>query len=419
MNIRTEPFRANGTVKAPSSKSDIHRILICAAFADRPTKLFAAGSVSDDIKATLRSLHALGADMKNISQGIYEIIPAKEIPSSAEIFCAESGSTLRFMLPVAAAVCKSPVFTVSGRLSSRPVSELLDVLAEHGKTNSGTSFPITLSGTLSGGDYRIPGNISSQYVSGLLMSFPLTGGKNSVTLTSPLSSKEYVGMTADTMARFGCPVTHTDNCFSCESTGYSGPSEITAEGDWSGSAFLLAAGALSGNVTVNGLKSDSHQPDRAIAGILRRYGAEVKQDENSITVSAGNRRAFDIDADGFPDLVPVLCILAAGAEGTSVIRGISRLRAKESDRVESCRMLIDSLGGRLTADGDKMMIRGSRFLRGGRVNSFNDHRIAMAAATAACICRQNVDITDAQCVAKSYPAFFSDIISLGGEGHVL
>lgn len=413
MNVKITPAPLRGEVAAVASKSDAHRLLICAAFADGVTELGLTSS-SRDIEATARCLAALGAGIERTETGL-RVTPVAMAAQSPLLDCGESGSTLRFLLPVAAAVSETPTFTGAGRLPERPVAPLLAALEERGKTVVSRAFPLRLAGRLTPGDFALPGDVSSQFVSGVLLASPLTGGDCEIRLTSALSSAGYVEMTRRAMRAFGVGSEKTANGFFVPYREYRSPGRIDAEGDWSNAAFWLAAGALGGDVSVAGLSPDSAQPDRRIFDLLRAYGASVASDGGTIRCRAGARRAFSLDADGCPDLVPVLCVLASCAAGRSRIENIGRLRGKESDRVASCCALIRALGGEIRTDGDTIIIDGKSALPGGRVDAAGDHRIAMAAAVAAAVCSGPVEIIGAQAVEKSYPRFFGDLQILGGQ----
>ena len=412
MNVKITPAPLRGTLAAIASKSDAHRLLICAAFADRVTEISLA-STSRDIEATGRCLAALGAGIEKTETGL-RVTPVKQAERSPLLDCGESGSTLRFLLPVAAAVSGTPTLTGAGRLPERPVAPLLAALEQRGKTVVSRTFPLKLAGKLTPGTFAVPGNISSQFVSGLLLASPLTGGTCEVKLTSPLVSEQYVGMTASAMRRFGAPVKLLPDGFAVTAAAYRSPGAVNAEGDWSNAAFWLAAAALGGDVVLTGLPLGSLQPDSRILDILKHYGANVSHTGETVKCMAGGRRPFDLETDRSPDLVPVLCVLAAGADGVSRIHNVERLRGKESDRVESCMGLVRALGGEIELQGGDFLIRGRPLLPGGYVDAAGDHRIVMAAAAASAACTGPVEIGSAQAADKSYPRFFEDFKALGG-----
>ena len=382
MDITIYPEKLSGIVNAIPSKSQAHRLLICAAFADGPTTLICP-ETNDDIQATAICLNALGADIRRSDSG-YEIIPVKSIPNEAFLDCGESGSTLRFLLPVVGALGIDATFRMSGRLPRRPLSPLWEEMERMGcRLSRPAENTIRCQGKLIAGDYFIDGGISSQFISGLLFAAALIDGKSQITVTGNLESKPYVDLTKQALEIFQAPDFHT-------------PGYVTVEGDWSNSAFFLAAQQLGSAVTVTNLQTDSLQGDRMVATLLPQL-------ENHC----------EIDAKDIPDLVPILSVVAAAQNG-AVFTGIHRLRLKESDRVESVIHMIENLGGKAEADENTLTVYGTG-LKGGTVDSMNDHRIAMSAAIASTVCTEPVTILGAQCVSKSYPHFWEEFSRLGGK----
>ncbi len=413
MNVKLPPSPVGGVISAIPSKSDVHRVLICAALSDKACT-FPLPERSADIDATIRCLCALGAAI-TVEDGVCFVEPITTPSLSPALDCGESGSTLRFLLPVAAALGTGATFTGHGRLPARPIGALLDTLAAHGVDTTAPQLPLTLRGKLTGGDFDIAGDISSQYITGLLLALPLTAEKSRVRLTSPLQSGGYVQMTCRTMARFGIDVDVKANGFSIESGScYRTPDTVTVEGDWSNAAFWLAAGAISRTVTVNGLSAASAQGDRAIAPLLQAFGAVVTQTEDSVTVSPAPLTAQNVDMGDIPDLLPPLAIVAATAHGTSRLYNAARCRLKECDRLHGMAQLLTALGIRVEEEADALVIHGGRF-GGGTVDSQNDHRLVMAAAVAATRATATVTIEQSEAVTKSYPAFFTHYEQLGGR----
>lgn len=416
-----------GKLTAPPSKSDAHRALICAALRGDGAQVSGMGD-SIDVLTTIEALNAMGAISQWNQNALYYTgwtDPERE----TRVNCRESGSTLRFLLPVCGALGRTCTFAGEGRLPLRPVSVILDEMAEHGVSASCPQLPLELSGRLEPGQYTIPGNISSQFISGLLMALPYAGGGSSIHIPGKLESAAYVDMTIDTLRHYGI---HWDSHTTEAGTTYSmvpaesnveTPRPYVVEGDWSGAAFLLASGALGGSVQVGGLDRESRQGDKAIAHILEQMGATVAWPQpRQVTVTAPDAttgaRALspvEVDVSAVPDLFPVLAVLAAGAEGTSVFRNVARLRIKESDRVQTVCDMIEALGGSIRVEGDTVYVDGTGYLTGGIVDSCGDHRIAMSAAVASLICNDAVTILGAQCCAKSYPGFFEDFAKIGGN----
>ena len=383
MDITIQPGRLQGTLTAIPSKSQAHRYLICAAFSDNETTLICP-ETNRDIEATAQCLGSLGANIKRTVDG-YHITPIRQIPETAVLPCGESGSTLRFMLPIVGALGVDAVFQMEGRLPQRPLSPLWEEMERMGCTLSRpTDNTIRCHGRLLPGDYMIDGGVSSQYITGLLFATELMNVQSTVTITGQLQSKPYVDMTRQALAVFGSPNFHS-------------PGLLRVEGDWSNGAFFLAAKALGNNIEILGLDPESCQGDRAVDGILKEL------DSGMITVSAAD----------IPDLVPVLAIVA-GAKRGAVFTDIRRLRLKESDRVASTIAMIENLGGKASATENTLTVYGTGYI-GGTVDAVNDHRIAMAAAIASTVCQEPVTILGAQCVQKSYPAFWDEFKRLGGK----
>lgn len=421
MNIKCYPSVLSGEVAAIPSKSDAHRKLICAALSDDGGVLPLRAPFCDDIAATIRCLQALGSDIVEAADGL-RISPIQR-RAHADLDCGESGSTLRFLLPVAMAVCSDISVTGTGRLPERPIGTLVDAMSAHGVQFERTLLPLHARGNLSGGLYEIPGNVSSQFLSGLLMALPLCGGDSEIRLTTPLQSSAYVDMTLDTLKLFGVEI-RVDTVNSLRRYYIKGgehlhfPSNVTIDGDWSNAAFWLTAGAIqtatSSVITVSGLDIASTQGDSRIREILSESGANVSAELNKVSSLSGHIAAHTIEMDGIPDLLPILAVRAAFANGTSHFVNAERLRLKESDRLASVAAMLSSLGGQVKEHPDSLTVFGI-VLRGGIVDAQNDHRLVMAAAIAAIRCTEPVTIIGAEAVNKSYPNFFMDYIALGGK----
>jgi 3-phosphoshikimate 1-carboxyvinyltransferase len=419
MNIRIVKPVQGGTLSAIASKSVAHRLLICAALAQNETFL-RCPQRSQDIDATASCLQSLTAEIKYERDGFYITPVKKEIENTtAELDCGESGSTLRFLLPVCGALGLRISFHMGGRLPSRPLSGLYEEMTAHGCTLSAQgSSPLICEGKLKSGNYSMPGNISSQFVSGLLFALPLLEGDSLIRVTGVLESRPYVDMTLEALELFNVKIEETENQIFRVQGGqtYSSPATICAEGDWSNAAFWLSAGAVGeGSVTCTGLNINSCQGDRAITDLLARFGAHISCENDKVTVSPGDLRGIDIDAGNTPDLVPVLAAVASVAQGETVIRNAGRLRIKESDRLHTVAVSLSALGANITEAEDSLIIQGQKTLSGGETESFGDHRIAMTAAVISAACTGQVVIKDAEAVNKSYPGFFDDFsAALGG-----
>ncbi|MBQ3404128.1 MAG: 3-phosphoshikimate 1-carboxyvinyltransferase [Oscillospiraceae bacterium] len=417
MKAIIKPSPLGGCIKAIPSKSRAHRLLICAALSDRQTRI-CCDRTSQDIEATVCCLGSLGADIVRDGEG-YTVTPVTHdaLHTRPILNCGESGSTYRFLTPLVCALGTGACFELKGRLPERPMDELWSVLEAHGAEISGKGSDIVgIEGRLSPGLYTIPGNISSQYISGLLFALPLLEGDSRIDIVGELASGDYVRMTLEALRAFSIHIEERDSCFIVPGgQKYVSPAELITEGDWSNAAFWLCAGALSPEgITVSGLDLNSSQGDRRICGILRRFGADVSAENGRVVVRSAPLQGIDIDADMIPDLVPAIAVTASRAEGVTRIENAGRLRIKESDRLFAVADTIYSLGGIARTEGDNMYIRGVKTLRGGEVDSHGDHRIAMLAAVAGSFGSGPVTISGAQAVSKSYPDFYEDLVSLGG-----
>lgn len=424
MKVRLTPVKLCGSIPAISSKSDAHRLLIAAALSDRETEIL-CNVLSEDIRATARCLCALGARVDFLADRmLVHPIPrentAKEV--SVTLDCGESGSTLRFLLPVVSALGKNGVFTGGGRLPQRPITELREAMEAHGVHFSEKgAFPIHTSGALKAGEYTLRGDVSSQYVTGLLFALPLLSDDSTLRLLPPVESAPYIEMTLSSLMRFGIEVRREGHTYFIKGNQtYCSPGAVSVEGDWSNAAFFLTAGALGAPVTVTGLNPDSPQGDKAILDILRRMGAAVETAGESVTVSPGALHGIAQDMADIPDLAPIFSVAAAAARtGETAIQNAARLRLKESDRLAAIHRMLGSLGVSCTETADGLLIPGGQSISGGETSGFGDHRMVMAAAIASVLAETPVTIDGAEAVEKSYPHFFEDFKRLGGMVDVL
>lgn len=382
MDITLRPGLLRGQITVIPSKSQAHRLLICAAFADAPTQLICPDT-NADMDATADCLRALGIEILKSTSG-YTIYPNKIHPRTALLPCGESGSTLRFLLPVVGALGIDATFQMEGRLPQRPLSPLWEEMERMGCLLSRpTENTLRCTGKLRSGAYTIDGGVSSQFITGLLFAHALLGGC-SLTVTGKLESQPYVDMTREALRAFDAPRFHS-------------PGQLTVEGDWSNGAFWLAANTLGSHLDVLGLSTASIQGDRAVTKILQQL------ETGSPVISVAD----------IPDLVPILAVCAAAKSGCT-FTDIRRLRLKESDRVASVVATIENLGGKAEADENTLTVYGTG-LHGGTVDSAKDHRIAMATAIAATICQEQVTLLGAEAVNKSYPHFWEEYVRLGGN----
>ena len=392
MDITIYPRKLSGTVSAIPSKSQAHRLLICAAFSDKPTTIFCR-ETNQDIEATANCLRALGAIVER-KDGSYFVVPIRKIPESAVLVCGESGSTLRFMLPIVGALGICGTFLLSGRLPQRPLSPLWEEMERMGCCLSRPFYnTLQCSGQLRNGQYTINGGVSSQFITGLLFAMALLSGNSTLSIAGKLESKPYVDMTLQALHLFGVD---TDGFHMEPQFPFCSPGNITVEGDWSNAAFFLSANFLGNDVSVTGLSVDSMQGDRAAA-----------------TWIPALKEMQVIDAADIPDLVPILAITAGASVGAE-FRNIGRLRLKESDRVQTVINMLTALGVSAHATEDVLTVNPGCY-HSCVIDAASDHRIAMAAAIASTVADGPVTILGAHCVAKSYPAFWDEFLRLGGN----
>ena len=415
MKIEIHRSKVNGRIAAPPSKSYTHRALICSALAHGKSRILTP-LYSDDTKATCRVLSELGVSLST-TPGLWEINGGELQRTRSDLFCGESATTLRFMAAVCALVDGESRLTCGPSLSRRPVGPLLDGLKQLGvDCRSAGGFPPVVvkgDGGIGGGETMIRGDVSSQFVSALILVSPLADGPVSLKLTTPLESRPYVSMTMDTQRRFGVEVQASENMreFQVQRQSYR-PTEFAVEGDWSSAAYLLAAGGLAGRVTVEGLRPESLQADSAIIDVLKEMSARVELRDNAISVKSSSLRGMEFDVSDCPDLFPAIAALCAAAEGTSMLSGIRRLRYKESDRVTAMVEGLRGMGVKAMRSGSRMTIVGAT-PRGGPIDPRKDHRIAMALSVVGLVAEGETVILDAECVSKSYPGFWGAMEALG------
>jgi 3-phosphoshikimate 1-carboxyvinyltransferase len=381
MNMKISPQKLSGEIEAITSKSAAHRALICAFLCGQETVKI--DNTSNDIEATINCLSA----MKDKKQPV--------------INCRESGSTFRFLLPLSVVLCDNAKFIGEGRLPERPIADLLNALKINGAEFSSDILPFEVSGKLRSGEYVLPGNVSSQFVSGLLFALPLLDGDSIIRLTSRLESKAYADITVNMLRNFGVEITEENNNYIIKGKQtYKAPKVINVEKDWSNAAFFLAAG-----VKVTGLDLNSAQGDREIVNILKQFETE---------------KNLEIDVSEIPDLLPILAVSAAVSQGKTILYNAARLRLKESDRLSAVSEMLNNFNVSVIEETDRLIITGGRKLRNIKpIDSKGDHRIVMSAAICACYCENETIINNAEAVEKSYPKFFEDFRKLGGECHVI
>ena len=419
-----ETEKLSGEVCAPPSKSYTQRMLIAAALSNGTSKV-SNPLLSEDTEATLRVITALGAKVKQ-PEGCWTITGAKPLQSAKEpIDCGESGATLRFMIPVAALASGSSALVFGGSLERRPIEPLLQSLKELGakaqtqKLGDKNAVFVEGGGIL-GGKTSIPGDVSSQFISGLMFACPLAKKDTDIILTTPLESVDYVKMTKYVLAKHGVKVDIQKNferIYIPANQTYK-PCDCRVPGDFSSAAFLLAAAAITNSkVQINDLDYESVQGDKAILSILKHMGVAGKVCENSVEINGtgSSLEALNINAKNIPDLVPACAVLACYAKGASRISGAQRLRLKESDRLSSLYVELRKMGAHIEMDASSLTVKGPCVLHGAVIDPHNDHRIAMACSVAALGAEGETTIQNAECVRKSYPQFFTHLRKIGAD----
>jgi len=410
------PSKLNGTVTVPSSKSICHRAVICAGLSDGVSNIDNV-NYSQDIDATCGAMKNFGVNIVKDNKSL-KIRGAKQLDvKNDNIDCVESGSTLRFLIPIAALTGKKAVFKGEGELVSRPLGPYYKIFEDQkiDYKNSNGNLPLIVDGKLKPGEYRVKGNVSSQFISGLLFALPLLNGDSKITVTSELESKPYVDLTIDTLKDFSVNVDNKDyKEFAIKGNQKFKSKDCSIEGDFSQAAFWLAAGLLGADIECDGLNMKSLQGDKAIVDILKSMGGEVLIEGNKVKGLPSRTKGITFDASECPDLVPIVAVLAALSEGTTEIVNAERLRLKECDRLRAMCSELNKIGADIQERADGLIIKGKKSLKGGTVQSWGDHRIAMALAVASIKCEEPVIVKDALCVRKSYPDFWKHFKMLGG-----
>ena len=416
MKAFLEPAKMGGSVNAIASKSYAHRMLLCAMLSEKEVVLKGT-TFSKDIEATLNCVKALGSQVQQ-KKDEYIIKKSKIDEENIVLDCIESGSTLRFILPIALALGKKCKVIGKEGLAKRPLKDLLDTLRAHGAVIDGDSLPLEISGKLTSGDYKIKGDVSSQYITGLLMALPLLDGDSTISIEGEMVSSKYIDITKDVLKDFGIKVEDLDGGFYIPGNQkYIQQKELRVQGDWSNAAFWLALGALNSEVKINGLFFESVQGDREIIQILMNMGAKVSLRGTQIIVSPNKLHAITLDAKDIPDLVPIVSIVMAHADGISIIKNVDRLRIKETDRLKAVLDVLKIMGIKARYVDNELHILGGK-INAFEVDSYNDHRMVMMAAIAASKADGKCIINNIEAVNKSYPNFFEDYKLLGGRVNV-
>ncbi|MBC8015273.1 MAG: 3-phosphoshikimate 1-carboxyvinyltransferase [Sporomusaceae bacterium] len=414
--LRITPSDLTGNVCVPTSKSVCHRAVICAGLAAGTSRISGI-LLSDDIIATMHAMEALGAVIRQ--EGDSLIITGTDCtkPVHHVIACNESGSTLRFLIPLGLNN-QTMTFTGKGQLVERPLNDYFTILDEQQIAYQTTDghLPLSVEGTLKPGQFRLRGDVSSQFVSGLLFALPRLGADSSIIITTELESQGYIDLTLSMLALFGINIINNNyREFIVPGNQKYQSTDYHVEGDYSQVAFWLVAGTLGSPICCTGLNPHSLQGDKVILELIQQMGGKLKIEADSIHASTAITKSIEIDASQCPDLVPILAVLAAVSEGTTRIIRAGRLRIKECDRLKAVTQELNKLGANIEEHEDSLTIYGRRTLNGGTVDSWHDHRIAMALAIASIACQTPVTIQHSECVSKSYPNFWQDFKMLGGK----
>lgn len=410
----TGKFSDDACVNIPSSKSYVHRMAICAALAEGKS-VISNVNFSNDITATLNCLKTLGCGVETGKNEI-RINGGRFLKSCNTYDCSESASTLRFMIPIVLAVAGGGRFIGSDTLLRRPLDAYFKLFSENGikyEYEKGRFF--SAEGSFTKNEYSLEGDASSQFVTGMLLALAYTGGEKRLNITDRLSSAPYVDITREVMAQFGVDVEFDGNGFTvCGANGFI-PQNATAQGDYSQSAFFIAAALNGGKITLKNLSANTAQGDSVIVELVEKMGGRLEKNDSEITAFKSKLHSLGtIDAADFPDIVPPLALICTQCTGDTVITNVNRLKIKESDRLLAVENLLNTLGAEVKTDDNNIYIKGEAMLHGGTVSAVNDHRIAMTAAAASVIADGSVTIEDSESVKKSYPNFFDDFQLLGG-----
>ena len=413
MKIKIRPSLIKGQVVAPSSKSYTHRALVCSALAKGESKIISPLN-SDDTEATMDLLEKLGVKIR-VKENSWEVSGGQLHQPEGDLFCKESGTTMRFMTAICSLVNGTCRLTGGRSLSKRPMKPLIDGLKQLGvECTSQRGFPpVTVKGGLAGGQTKIPGDISSQFISALLLVAPLAKHDVNLVLTTPLESKPYVLMTIDAQRKFGVEIEASEDLreFSIKKQAYK-PTNYRIEGDWSSSAFLLAAGVVAGKIEIQNLNEGSLQADREIVNVLKKMGAKIISKNETIILMKSELKSLVFDVSDCPDLFPILTVLCSVAKGESRLTGIKRLRIKESDRIAAMKEGLLKMNVDVREEGNSFIIKNSNPM-GAVIDPKNDHRIAMAFAVLSLVAEGETTIHDSECVSKSFPNFWGIIKHLG------
>jgi 3-phosphoshikimate 1-carboxyvinyltransferase len=416
MRLLVKASNISGTVLAPPSKSYTHRAMVLAALAHGDSKLHRP-LLSADTLATLHGVEKLGAIVRT-EEDLCVIRGGKLKAPDSTIDCANSGTSIRLLSGIASLLAHNVTLTGDESLQQRPMKPLINALVELGVAATSARgdgmAPLIIRGPNKGRWAHIKGDVSSQFISSLLIASALKELDTEIVITTPLKSKPYVDITLDMMARFGGRCYITKNGYCVPGGQRYNPQELTIPGDYSSAAFPLVAGALTGKVGIKGLDPQDKQGDKAIVDILRRFGAQVRWAGDVLECSAAPLQGVDVDMGNSPDIFPIIAVLATQAKGTTKLFNAEHLRFKESDRIKTTTTMLKSFGAEVTEIADGCIITGPTKLKGRNIESFKDHRILMAAAVAGLVAEGTSSIGDGGCYDVSYPSFVSDLRAMGG-----
>lgn len=416
-HVMINPGALKGEVEIPASKSISHRAIICAGLSEGVSNIENVG-FSQDIVATCAAMKSFGVEIGEMKSSLTIKGSGDLDIKASSIYCYESGSTLRFLVPLAAAAGGKVTFSGSGKLTERPMQPYYDIfdLQKIKYWNMEGKLPLTIEGNLKPGEFKIKGNISSQFISGLLFALPLLDGDSRIIITTALESKPYIDLTLKVLKSFGIGVENDayKELYIRGSQRYKA-SDFKIEGDFSQAAFWLTAGTLGSDIVCSGLNIASLQGDKNILNVIKSMGGNISIEGDRVKANPSETKGAIVDASQIPDLVPVITVLAALSRGTTKIMNAGRLRFKESDRLRAISCELNKIGADIKEQEDGLIIEGKDMLQGGTVDSWNDHRIAMSMAVASTRCKQPLIIKNGDCIKKSYPDFWKHFRNLGGR----
>lgn len=411
MDIRIQPSIISGDIYVPASKSEVHRYLIASALSNANTKL--VGNIQgEDVEATIMCLNRIGATITRVKDGL-EIIPIKKINQDIVLDVRESGSTLRFLLPVVCALGIKARFIGANSITKRPINQIIDLLRRGEILIDSDTLPLSVEGQLLANDYTIAGDISSQFITGILLALPIIAGTSSLTISGKQVSTNYIDITTKVLDEFGVIYDVIDNKYSItDNASYTSLTIVNIGGDWSSACFPIASGVLCGRTIVRGMDINSTQGDRIILDLLRKMQAKIVVEDNQIIVTKSPLQAITCDVDNYPDIVPILSVLCASAKGTSYINNVDRLRIKESDRLQGVIDMLLAIGIQVEYNNNSLKIQGGKMEQNKVIYGNNDHRMTLSGIIIGLMV--GATVTDIESISKSYPTFVEDIRLVGG-----